>query len=69
MKIQRETIYAIRDTHFAKESQKLKTFGAADGQKKINIGLRSVYTAKFKYKLQKLNLLCSYRTNDPLVSA
>jgi len=64
MKIQWETLYAIRDTHFVKKSQKLKTTGTGGGQKKSNTGLRGVYTAKFKYKLQKCYLLCSSRTND-----
>jgi len=53
MKIQWKTFYVIRDRHFVKESQKLKTCGAGGGQKKTNTGLRSVYTAKFKYRLQK----------------
>jgi hypothetical protein len=62
MKIQWETFYAICYRHYVKESQKLKTCGAGGGQKKTNTGLRIVYIAKFKYKLQKCDL-CSYSTN------
>jgi hypothetical protein len=47
-----------------KEPQKLKTCVAGVGQKKTNTRLRSVYTAKFKYKFQKCDLFCCYRTND-----
>jgi len=48
MKIQWETFYAIRERHFVKESQKLKTCWAGGGKKKTNTRLRRVYIAKFK---------------------